>query len=82
MWLGGLAGLLVLWFALPSRDRVPALSVAVPRFSAVAFGSVLALAGSGIGEALDHLPAVDALWLTGYGQAILVKTRAAGGRRC
>ena len=73
VWLGGLAGLLVLWFALPLRDRVPALSVAVPRFSAVAIGSVLALAGSGLGEALNHLPAVDALWLTGYGQAILVK---------
>jgi copper transport protein len=74
VWLGGLVGLLVLWFALPSRDRVAALSVCVPRFSAVALGSVLALAGSGIGEALDHLPAVDALWLTGYGQAILVKS--------
>ena len=78
VWLGGLAGLLALWFALPFRDRVPALSVAVPRFSAVAIGSVLALAGSGIGEALDHLPAVDALWLTGYGQAILVKSGLLG----
>ena len=74
VWLGGLVGLLVVWFALPSRDRVPALSVGVPRFSAVAFGSVLLLAGSGIGEAVDHLPALDALWLTGYGQAILVKS--------
>jgi copper transport protein len=74
VWLGGLAGLLVLWFALPYRDRVSALSVAVPRFSAVAVGSVLVLAASGIGEALDHLPAVDALWLTGYGQAIIVKS--------
>jgi copper transport protein len=74
VWLGGLVGLLVLWFALPFRDRVPALSVVVPRFSAVAVGSVLALTGSGIGEAVDHLPAVDALWLTGYGQAILVKS--------
>jgi copper transport protein len=74
LWLGGLAGLLVLWLAVPVRERVAALSVAVPRFSAVALGSVLVLAGSGIGEAVDHLPALDALWLTGYGQAILVKT--------
>jgi copper transport protein len=73
VWLGGLVGLLVLWFSLPGRERVPALTVVVPRFSAVALGSVLVLAGSGIGEAVDHLPAVDALWLTGYGQAILVK---------
>jgi copper transport protein len=74
VWLGGLVGLVVLWFALPPRERVPALSVSVPRFSAVALGSVLLLAGSGVGEAFDHLPAVDALWLTGYGQAILVKS--------
>ncbi len=73
VWLGGLVGLLVLWFSLQSRDRVPALSVVVPRFSNVALGSVLALGLSGLGEALDHLPAVNALWLTGYGQAILVK---------
>ncbi|MBV8430463.1 MAG: FixH family protein [Solirubrobacterales bacterium] len=79
LWLGGLIGLLVLWLALPGRERVPALSVAVPRFSAVALGSVLVLAGSGIGEAVDHLPALDALWLTGYGQAILVKTGLLGG---
>jgi copper transport protein len=73
VWIGGLVGLLVLWFSLPGRERVPALTVVVPRFSAVALGSVLVLAGSGIGEAVDHLPAVDALWLTGYGEAILVK---------
>ncbi len=74
IWLGGLVGLLVLWLTLPAAQRVPALSVCVPRFSAVAFGSVLALIAGGIGEAVDHLPAVDALWLTGYGQAILVKS--------
>jgi copper transport protein len=73
VWLGGLVGLLVLWFSLPTRERVPVLSFSVPRFSAVAVGSVLVLAASGIGEAVDHLPALDALWLTGYGQAILVK---------
>jgi copper transport protein len=73
VWLGGLLGLLVLWFSLRGGRRVQALSVCVPRFSAVALGSVLVLAGSGLGEALDHLPAVDALWRTGYGEAILVK---------
>ncbi len=74
VWLGGLVGLLVLWVSLPARQRVPALSVSVPRFSAVALGSVLALGASGIGEAVDHLPTLDALWRTGYGEAILVKT--------
>ncbi len=78
IWLGGLVGLLVLWFALGQRERVAGLSVAVPRFSAVALGSVLVLAGAGLGEAVDHLPAVNALWLTGYGQAILVKSGLLG----
>jgi copper transport protein len=74
LWLGGLLGLLVLWFALDSRQRVPALSVCVPRFSAVALTAVAALAAGGAGEAIDHLPTLDALWRTGYGEAILVKT--------
>ena len=74
VWLGGLTGLLVLWFSLSLRDRVPALSVCVPRFSAVAVGAVLVLGASGIGEAIDHLPTLNALWLTSYGKAILVKT--------
>lgn len=73
VWLGGLVGLLVLGFTLPARERVPALAVSVPRFSAAALGSVAVLAVSGIGETVDHLPAIDALWLTGYGRAILVK---------
>ena len=78
VWLGGLVGLLVLWFAVPRRDRVAALSVCVPRFSNVALGSVLVLAASGVGEAVDHMPAVNALWETGYGQAILVKAGGLG----
>jgi copper transport protein len=74
VWLGGLVGLLVLLFSLGADQRVDSLAVVVPRFSAVAFGAVLVLAASALGEALDHLPTVDALWRTGYGQAILVKT--------
>jgi copper transport protein len=73
VWLGGLVGLLVLWFAVPRPERVSALSVLVPRFSNVALGSVVILAATGVGEAIDHMPAVNALWETGYGQAILVK---------
>jgi copper transport protein len=78
-WLGGLVGLLVLWSTVPSRVRVPALSVTVPRFSNVALVSVLVLAATGIGEAIEHTPAVNALWGTSYGQAILVKTGLLGG---
>jgi copper transport protein len=79
VWFGGLIGLLVLWVALPARGRVHALSVVVPRFSNVALVSVVLLAASGVGEAVDHMPAVNALWDTGYGRAILVKAGLFGG---
>jgi copper transport protein len=73
LWIGGLIGLLVLWPSLDSRARVPGLSVAVPRFSNVAFVSVLVLVGSGVGATIIHLPIFSALWSTSYGKAILVK---------
>jgi copper transport protein len=78
VWLGGLLGLLVLWFAVSPRQRVAALSVCVPRFSNVALGAVLVLAATGAGESVDHMPAVNALWETGFGRAILVKAGLLG----
>jgi len=73
LWVGGLIGLLVLWWSLPAARRVAGLMVAVPRFSNLAFVSVLALIGSGIGASLVHLPTFASLWQTSYGQALLVK---------
>ena len=73
VWLGGLVGLLVLWFTAGSARRVAALSVVVPRFSTVALGSVALLLTTGTIATIDHMPALDALWDTGYGVAILVK---------
>jgi len=73
LWIGGLAGLLVLWRSLPVATRVAGLVVAVPRFSNVALGSVLMLTGSGAVAAYLHLPTLATLWQTSYGQAILVK---------
>jgi copper transport protein len=73
VWLGGLIGLLVLWASLSAAGRVAGLSVVVPRFSNVAFVSVLLLLGTGTWATINHMPALDALWLTGYGVAILVK---------
>ena len=78
VWLGGLVGLLVLWFSVSSRERVGVLSVAVPRFSNVAVVSVVVLGATGVGEAINHMPAVNALWETSYGQAILVKAGLLG----
>jgi copper transport protein len=85
LWLGGLIGLLVLWLSLaevasagdPSRVRV--LAHVVPRFSNVAFASVLVLLATGTGATIIHMPAVNALWDTGYGVAILVKIGLLGG---
>jgi copper transport protein len=73
LWLGGLIGLLVLWFGLGTARRVAGLGVCVPRFSNVAFVSVLVLLGSGIGATVLHLPVLAALWQTSYGKAILIK---------
>ncbi len=73
VWLGGLVGLLVLWFTARSERRVSALSVVVPRFSNVALGAVAVIIVTGTVETIDHMPALDALWKTGFGVAILVK---------
>jgi copper transport protein len=73
IWVGGLAGLLVLWRSLPVARRVAGLMVCVPRFSNTAFVSVLALVGSGIGASVLHLPTLASLWQTSYGKALLVK---------
>ncbi|HEY2327765.1 MAG TPA: CopD family protein, partial [Gaiellaceae bacterium] len=73
IWIGGLVGLLVLWRSLPAARRGAGLVVAVPRFSNVAFVSVMVLLASGVGASVIHLPTIDALWLTSYGKAILVK---------
>jgi len=46
LWIGGLAGLLVLWRSLPATARTAGLGVVVPRFSNVAFVFVLVLIAS------------------------------------
>ncbi len=73
VWMGGLIGLLVLWWGLGKSNRVAGLRVAVPRFSNVAFVSVMVLLGSGIGATIIHMPTLASLWQTSYGKAILVK---------
>jgi copper transport protein len=50
----------------------------VPRFSNVAFVSVLALLASGIGASVVHLPTVASLWTTSYGKTILAKAALLG----
>jgi copper transport protein len=71
-WFGGLSGLLVLWFTLGTA-RVDALAIVVPRFSKVAFGSVVVLIGAGTGAAVIHLPTLASLWDTSYGKSLVLK---------
>jgi copper transport protein len=73
IWLGGLVGLLVLWFSSSAVNRIASLSLVAPRFSKVALASVIVLLGSGTLATIFHMPAVNALWETSYGVAILVK---------
>ena len=74
LWIGGLAGLLVLWRSLPAAKRVAGLVVAVPRFSNVALG-VGARAGRHPARwrRISTCRRSPVLWQTSYGQAILVK---------
>jgi copper transport protein len=72
IWVGGLVGLLVLWFSSGAK-RVAALAVSVPRFSRVAFCSVIVLVGTGIGAALIQFPTFDSLWDTSYGKSLVLK---------
>ena len=73
IWVGGLIGLLVLWRSLPVARRVAGLAVCVPRFSNVAFVSVLVLIGSGTGAAVLHMPTLASFWQTSYGETLIVK---------
>jgi copper transport protein len=73
VWLGGLIGLLVLWWTAGTGRRMEALGRVVPRFSRVAFCSVLLLVASGTWAAILHLPTLQSLWQTSYGQALCVK---------
>ena len=73
IWLGGLIGLVVFWLSVEREGRAAALALVVPRFSAVAFCSVLLLIGTGIGQSLLELPTLATLWQTSYGQALLWK---------
>src|SRR5437763_4232548 len=66
VWLGGLVAL---GLALRTAGTAP-----LRRFSNVAIVSVAVLGATGVVRALSELSAVNQLWTTGYGRALLVKT--------
>lgn len=67
-WLGGLAALLVALYRTPDIG-----SVAVRRFSRVAFASVLVLTATGIYQSWRQVGSWSALTGTRYGQLLLIK---------
>lgn len=70
-WFGGLAALLVALYRGPADTPVP--TDAVRRFSAVAFGSVVALVVTGTYQSWRQLGSWTAFTDTRYGQLLLVK---------
>ncbi|MEU3679788.1 copper resistance protein CopC/CopD [Streptomyces sp. NA03103] len=70
-WLGGLTALLVALYRGPAQTPVP--TVAVRRFSRVAFGSVVALVATGTYQSWRQLGSWTAFTDTRYGQLLLVK---------
>ncbi|HEY3613422.1 MAG TPA: copper resistance protein CopC [Gaiellales bacterium] len=74
IWIGGLAGLLVLTAATEPGARVRTLALVVPRFSRAAMGSVAVLLATGIVASIVHLPTLGALWQTSYGLALIAKS--------
>jgi copper transport protein len=73
LWIGGLIALTIVGITAHSSRRVASFVVLVPRFSRVAFASVLVLIASGTIASIIRLPTLASLWNTGYGQALLVK---------
>ena len=74
IWIGGLAGLLVLAATTEAGRRVAVLAVVVPRFSRAAMGSVAVLLATGIVASIVHLPTLGSLWQTNYGLALIAKS--------
>jgi len=72
VWIGGLIGLSAI-AAVAGTRRVASMVVLVPRFSRVAFVSVMTLITTGTIAAIIRLPTLSSLFDTGYGQALVVK---------
>ncbi len=72
LWTGGL-GFLVLALLVAEADRWPLATRAVPRFSNLAVGSVVALLVAGIISAYLQLRTWSALWDNTYGLLVLAK---------
>jgi copper transport protein len=68
VWLGGLLALLI-----NMRRGIPREAM-VRRFSALALGSVIVVAATGVIRAFAEFTAVSHVWTTSYGRLLIVKT--------
>ena len=71
VWLGGLAGLFAALMRPTTTSRE--LGVALPRFSRVAFSSMVALVTTGILQSVREVGGVSALFATTYGWLLVAK---------
>lgn len=73
LWVGGLASLVLVLATAAVPDRGRLAQAVVPRFSAVAGGSLGVVVLTGLYSAWLQVPALRALTATPYGRALLVK---------
>jgi copper transport protein len=76
LWIGGLAmlaGVALRRQEIRGGPGAAALARAVPRFSVIAFGAVVALVASGVYQTWREVGAWDALFGTAYGRLVLAK---------
>ena len=74
LWTGGLLGLV-----LHVRSEAVLLPGAVARFSPLALGAYLALAGSGLIAVAERLGTSGGAWTSGYGALVAAKVTALAG---
>lgn len=83
VWIGGLLALAVAlprsFRGLEPERRAAFTRALVPRLSAIALGSVVVIAATGLVRALSELSALDQVWSSGYGRALAIKTGLLGG---
>jgi copper transport protein len=82
VWLGGIAVIAIAWVPrlrdLGAAGRRRIVQVVLPRFGAVALPAFFALVVAGGLNAVTELGSPQALWSTGYGRVLLVKTSLVG----
>ncbi len=71
VWFGGL---LALVFVVPSAVDESERRAIARRFSTIALASVIVLGVTGLGRAITELSAVNQIWSTSYGRALMIKT--------